>query len=185
MITDKKAACAAVGGLMRGIRSWTAQLECEAACCTDDDCNKDTIPSGTLHTVRGSLWASFLGRSGGGAGKGRRACDYVSGIWIPPPISLWLPVDWAVRFPPISAKRKLARMCANVNKHWKTRAKKAAEVITSLLMSSPPISFLHRLFRCRYSNFRDVVASSPSFSRPAARAPRRACSQARLEGDRL
>ena len=28
------------------------------------------------------------------------------------------------------------------------------------------------------SNSRDVVASSPSFSRPAARAPRRACSQA-------
>ena len=28
------------------------------------------------------------------------------------------------------------------------------------------------------SNFRDVVASSPSFSRPATRAPRRACSQA-------
>ena len=27
------------------------------------------------------------------------------------------------------------------------------------------------------SNSRDVVASSPSFSRPAARAPRRACSQ--------
>ena len=27
------------------------------------------------------------------------------------------------------------------------------------------------------SNPRDVVASSPSFSRPAARAPRRACSQ--------
>ena len=28
------------------------------------------------------------------------------------------------------------------------------------------------------SNSRDVVASPPSFSRPAARAPRRACSQA-------
>ena len=51
-------------------------------------------------------------------------------------------------------------------------------VMTSLLMSSPPISISHRLFRCRYSNSRDVVASSPSFSRPAARAPRRACSQA-------
>ena len=50
--------------------------------------------------------------------------------------------------------------------------------MTSLLMSSPPISISHRLFRCRYSNSRDVVASSPSFSRPAARVPRRACSQA-------
>ena len=32
----------------------------------------------------------------------------------------------------------------------------------------------------RNSNSRDVVASSPSFSRPAARAPRRACSQVML-----
>ena len=31
---------------------------------------------------------------------------------------LWLPVVWAVRFWPISAKGKRAR---NVNKHWKTR----------------------------------------------------------------
>ena len=30
----------------------------------------------------------------------------------------------------------------------------------------------------RNSNSRDVIASSPSLSRPAARAPRRACSQA-------
>ena len=53
--------------------------------------------------------------------------------------------------------------------------------MTSLLMSSSPISILHRLFQCRYSNSRDVVSSSPSFPPPrsAARAPRRACSQAR------
>ena len=51
-------------------------------------------------------------------------------------------------------------------------------VMTSLLMSSPPISISHRLFQCRYSNSRDVIASSPSFSRPTARAPRTACSQA-------
>ena len=51
--------------------------------------------------------------------------------------------------------------------------------MTSLLMPSPPISISHRLFQCRYSNSRDVVASSPSFSGPAARAARRACSQAR------
>ena len=29
-----------------------------------------------------SLCASSLGRSGGGAGKGRRACNYISGIGI-------------------------------------------------------------------------------------------------------
>ena len=51
-------------------------------------------------------------------------------------------------------------------------------VMTSLLMSSPSISISHRLCRCRYSISRNVVASSPSFSRPAARVARRACSQA-------
>ena len=35
-------------------------------------------------------------------------------------------------------------------------------------MSSPPISISHRLFRCRYSNSRDVVASSPFFTSLAA-----------------
>ena len=51
--------------------------------------------------------------------------------------------------------------------------------VTSLLMLSSPISISSRLFRCRYSNFRDVIASSPSFCRPAARAPRRARSHAK------
>ena len=101
-----------------------------------------------------SLRASSPGCSGGRAGKGRRACNYVSGLWIPPPIPLWLPVHWAVRFPPINAKQKRA---------------------PSVLMSSLPISTLHRLFRCRYSTSRDVVVSSPSSSR----GPRRVCSQAR------
>ena len=50
--------------------------------------------------------------------------------------------------------------------------------LTSLLISSSPISIFHRLFRCRYSNSRDVVASSSSLSSSAARATRRACSQA-------
>ena len=57
-----------------------------------------------------SLQSSSPGPCGWGAGKGRRACNYVSGIWIPPPIPLWLPVDWAVRFLPISQKQKRARM---------------------------------------------------------------------------
>ena len=35
---------------------------------------------------KSSLRASSPGRSGGGAGKGRRDCNFVSGIWIPPPI---------------------------------------------------------------------------------------------------
>ena len=49
------------------------------------------------------------------AGKGRRACNYVSGIWIQSPIPLWLPAEWAVRFPPISAKRKRAKTSAKGN----------------------------------------------------------------------
>ena len=50
--------------------------------------------------------------------------------------------------------------------------------MTSLLMSYSPITILHRLFPCRYSNSRDVVESASSTSRPTARAPRRACSHA-------
>ena len=43
-------------------------------------------------------------------------------------------------------------------------------VTTPLLRSSPPInSISHRLFRCRHSNSRDAVASSPFYSHPAAR----------------
>ena len=61
-------------------------------------------PYGTILSLR----ASSPGRSGGGAGKGRRACNYVSGIQIPPPAQLWLPVVWGVRFWPISANRKRA-----------------------------------------------------------------------------
>ena len=43
-------------------------------------------------------------------------------------------------------------------------------VMTPLLRSPPPInSISHRLFRCRHSNSRDAVASSPFYSHPAAR----------------
>ena len=121
----------------------------------------------------GALWQR--------AGKKKEsACNNVSGIWILPPIPLWLPVDWTVRFPPISGKRKLERMYTNIAKHVIVRAN-APRVVASLLMSSPrTISISHRLFRCRDSNSRDVVASSPSFSRPAARAPRRPCLRAKV-----
>ena len=53
MITDKKAACAAVGGFFKGERRQRlTQLECTVECCTGDDCNKDIIPvlqTGTLY----------------------------------------------------------------------------------------------------------------------------------------
>ena len=43
----------------------------------------------------------------------------------------------------------------------KNIAKHVPKVMTSLLMSSPPINISHQLFRCRNSNSREVVASSP------------------------
>ena len=115
---------------------------------------------------------SSLGRSGGRTEKGRRACNY--GLWNLKCTSN-SPVTPLRLSCQISANQHEAETIADANKYWKTRAR----VMTSLLMSSPPISSSHRLFRCRYSNSRDVVASSPSFFRPAARAPRRACSLAR------
>ena len=51
-------------------------------------------------------------------------------------------------------------------------------VMMSLLVSSLPINISHRLFQSRYLNSSDIVASSFSFSRPGARTPQRACSQA-------
>ena len=64
----------------------------------------------------------------------------------------------------IFVNQREAETSANVN----NVEKRVPGVMTSLLMSSPPINISHRLFRCRFSNSRDVVASSPSFSRPSA-----------------
>ena len=55
----------------------------------------------------------------------------------------------------ISANQCEVKTSSNVNKHWQTCAK-GNDVIT-------PISISHRLFRCRYSNSRDLVESSFSF----------------------
>ena len=97
-------------------------------------------------------------------GKGRRICYYVSGIWIPPPIPLWLPVNWAVRFPPVSA---------NVNKHWKTRAK-GNDVIANVISANQHFAstFSMQIFKFQ--------RRSCKLSRPAAGAPWEACSQARI-----
>ena len=89
-------------GPEQGFRRWLGHM----------DLTRSLVPSMEKAKRKGnnSLRASSPGRSGGRAGKGRRACNYVSGIWIPPPIPLWFPVEWAVRFPPIGAKRKRALM---------------------------------------------------------------------------
>ena len=110
--------------------------------------------------------ASSPRHSGGWAGKGRRAGNYVSGIWILPPIPLSTELSDFRQ----SVQRGSECGCKQTLKNmWKH-----APRVDTLLMSSPPISILHWLFQCRYSNSRDVVASSPSFSRRHQSA-RRAC----------
>ena len=71
----------------------------------------------------------------------------------------------------ISTNQRKAEMSGSVKKHWKTHTK-GNDIITNVISTNQHFSWL---FRCRYSNSRDVVASSPSFSRSAARAPQRAC----------
>ena len=76
------------------------------------------------------------------------------------------------------APRRLScqKRSANVSKR-ETRAK-GNDVISYVISANQHFA---SIFRCRYSNSRDVVASSPSFSRHAASVPRRACSQATQE----
>jgi len=123
------------------------------------------------HGASNSLKASSPGCSGGWVDKGRRACHHVSGIWIPPSIPLWLPVNCSVK----QSERQSVRSgkSTNVNKINIEQHVPKLRVMTSLLISSPPMSILHWLFRCRYSNSRDVIASSPSFSCPTVRASQR------------
>ena len=102
-----------------------------------------------------SMRASSPGHSGGWAGKGRRAGNYVSGIWIPPP---FLPSTELSDFRQ-SLQRGSECGCKQTLKNmWKH-----APRVETLVMSSPPINILHWLFQRRYSNSRDVVAISPSF----------------------
>ena len=60
-----------------------------------------------------------------------------------------------------------AETTANGNKDWKTRAK-GNDVITNVISANKHLAST-------------LVASSPSYSRHAARAPLRACSQANSE----
>ena len=65
----------------------------------------------------------FGALSDGWAGKGRRDCKYVSGIGIPPPIPCGYP------------STKLSDFSANVNKHWKARAK-GNDVIANVISAN-------------------------------------------------
>ena len=114
-----------------------------------------------------SLRVSSPRRLSGEAWKGRRACNYVSGIWIP---LLRLSCQ-------ISASQLEAETSANVNKHyWKTRAK-GNNVITNY-----NVIFVNQHFASTFSMqvFKFQIRScNLSFSRPDARAPRTTYSQAR------
>ena len=122
-------------------------------------------------------------------------------IWFDPQLLAWeqalrgtLAVGWEkegesqefefhLQFPCGSPETELSDFCQSARSRierecQQTLKKHVPRVMASLLMSSPPISISHRLFWFGYSNSRDVVASSSSLSRPAARAPRRACLQA-------
>ena len=70
----------------------------------------------------------------------------------------------------ISANQREAETSAIANKHWKTCAKGNGLIINVIPANQH--------FASTYLFSRDVALSSPSLSRPAARAPRRACSQA-------
>ena len=96
-------------------------------------------------------------------GKGRRACNYDSGIWIPLPIPLWLSVNWAVRFTPISVKRKQVWI-RNVNKHWKTSAN-GSDVIANVISANQHFAstFTTQIFKFR----RHSCKLTPSFSAPS------------------
>ena len=112
--------------------------------------------------IRGALAA--------GRGEKRRACNTSLEFDIPPPITLSSGYG--------SPSTKLSDFRQSVWSGKERECKHVPRIITSLPMSSPPISISHRLFRSRYSNSRNVVASSPPFSRPVVRAPQRPCSQA-------
>ena len=117
--------------------------------------------------------ASSPGSSGGGAGKRRRACNYVSGIWMSASKKVdakcWLAemtlvmtsLPWHVFFN-VCLHSRLFPLCAD----WrKSNCSVDGEPQGNWRWNSSP---------------RDVVASSPFFYLPAAGAPRRACSQATL-----
>ena len=133
-------------------------------------------------------------------GKGRRACDYVAceprtyfrssllsllsagetraektGCSRRLTLRLWSPeFEFHLQFPCSSPSTELSDFRQSARSENERECKQTFKVMTSLPMSSPPISISHGLFRCRYSNSRDVVGSSSSFSLPAAKALRRA-----------
>ena len=96
-----------------------------------------------------ALWGAL-----GVGGSLERACSYSSGIWILPPISLWLPINRAVRFLTINAKRKQARMWTSIEKHIDLRNKltyNRYDIITDVISANQHFAstFLMQIFQRR------------------------------------
>ena len=85
-----------------------------------------------------SLGASSPGRSGSGAGKGRRACNYIS-LWNLNSTSN-SPVAPCRLSCQISANQRKVKTSVNVNKHLKPLAK-GNDVITNVIQSAFRINF--------------------------------------------
>ena len=119
-----------------------------------------------------NLQASCPGRSGSGAGKGRRACNYVSGIWISASKNR---CEMLIGGDDISNDVITFGMCFSIfdyictlsTSHWS-----ALRLIDSSVDMEP-----QRNWRWN-SNSRDMVASPPSFFHLTTRAPWRAYLQA-------
>ena len=107
-----------------------------------------------LKNFKYSLRASSPWPSRGGAGKERRASNYVSGIWI-------------------SASKTSMR-----NTDWRRWHKHIRAFFLFALIGNLIAQPTRGATRGWNSHSRDVVASSPSFSCPAVKVPWRTCSQA-------
>ena len=113
-----------------------------------------------------SLRASSLGHSGYGAGKGRRACNCVSGIFNStsnsPVAPCWLSCQ-------ISANQREAETSSNVNKHWKTCAK-GNDVITNVISANQHFASTFSMQIVKFQR-RSLLALLP-FPAPPQEGPR-------------
>ena len=109
-----------------------------------------------------------------GAGKEKRACNFVSGIWI----SASKRIDskcWLADMKLVMTSLPLARVSQCLFTFTLVFASRWLAKIWQLSRRGAT-----KVLDC-YSNSRNVVASSPSFFHPTARSPRKACSQANMK----
>ena len=105
------------------------------------DSESNVITLVTSHHIS-SLRASSPGCSGSRAGKGRRACNYISS----PVAAHWLSCQ-------ISTNQCKAEMSTNVKKHWKTLAK-GNDIITKVVSANQhfALTFSMQIFKFQRSS---------------------------------